>query len=299
MLSIIIPFYKIAFFDTTMQSLANQSNKNFNVFIGDDASPDDCSSLLIKFKNKFNFEYKRFETNLGRTSLTQQWERCIALSDDAEWIMILGDDDFLDENVVAEFYNNLEEINKYACNVVKFATQTVDVRTNTSSKLYENLKLEDAASFYFGRFSGNKRSSLSEHIFKKNVYAKYGFKNYPLAWYSDDYAWLSFAEKKPIYCINSGVVKIHISSESISGSDKDLNLKNLAAAQFHLDVVKTKLPLFSRAQRIKLLYQTEIWILKTNKISTTEWKVLGKAYFANFSTIAVLKFIRRFFKQFL
>ena len=104
MLSIIIPFYKIAFFDTTMQSLANQSNKNFNVFIGDDASPDSPEKLLEKYQGKFNFTYKKFNDNLGSISLVKQWERCIDMMKDEEWFMILGDDDVLGEKVVEEFY---------------------------------------------------------------------------------------------------------------------------------------------------------------------------------------------------
>ena len=39
MLSIIIPYYKLTFFEATLQSLACQSAKRFKVHIGDDASP--------------------------------------------------------------------------------------------------------------------------------------------------------------------------------------------------------------------------------------------------------------------
>ena len=106
MLAIIIPFFKPTFFEATLQSLANQTDKRFKVYIGDDASPEDCYALLQKFEGQFDFIYHRFETNLGGISLTQQWERCIALSGDEEWLMILGDDDVLGENVVEEFYKN-------------------------------------------------------------------------------------------------------------------------------------------------------------------------------------------------
>jgi hypothetical protein len=73
MLAIIIPFYKLTFFDETLQSLANQTDKHFKVYIGDDASLE----KLFKYKGKFDFVYQRFETNLSGISLTQQWERCI------------------------------------------------------------------------------------------------------------------------------------------------------------------------------------------------------------------------------
>ena len=110
MLAIIIPYYKLTYFEATLKSLANQNDKRFKVYIGDDASPEDCTTLLQKFEGQFDFIYHRFETNLGGISLTQQWERCIALSGDEEWLMILGDDDVLEANVVASFYEDLNEI---------------------------------------------------------------------------------------------------------------------------------------------------------------------------------------------
>jgi hypothetical protein len=36
------------------------------------------ADLLEKYKGKFEFEYHRFESNLGGISLVRQWERCIA-----------------------------------------------------------------------------------------------------------------------------------------------------------------------------------------------------------------------------
>ena len=61
---------------------------------------------LENYKGEFEFEYHKFENNLGSSSLTKQWERCVDLASNEEWIMILGDDDYLDSNVVASFYNN-------------------------------------------------------------------------------------------------------------------------------------------------------------------------------------------------
>ena len=135
MLAIIIPFYKLTFFEATLQSLANQSDKRFNVYIGDDASPEDCTTLLRKFEGQFDFTYHRFESNLGGRSLTQQWERCIALSGDEEWLMILGDDDVLGGNVVEEFYKQYHYFQNIS-NVIRFASQSIDNINNKVSKVF-------------------------------------------------------------------------------------------------------------------------------------------------------------------
>ena len=294
MLAIVIPYYKLTFFDATLQSLADQADKRFKVYIGDDASPENPSVLLEKYQGKFDFVYDRFDENLGGLSLVKQWERCIALSSQEEWIMILGDDDVLGENVVEEFYKNLGEIKLYGSNVVKFASQTNDILKSTLSKIYQHPKLVDAATFYCKRLKGEVRSSLSEHVFKRKAYLKYGFKNYPLAWHSDDMAWIDFAEKIPIFSINEAFVKIRVSFESITGKTIYLRKKNEAEIQFFTDIVKTKLTLFTKEQQLKLLYQLEVSIKKCRKLKLNEWLLLFPFYIKYFKLIPFMKYIRRF-----
>ncbi len=55
MLAIIVPYYKYSFFESTLQSLAAQTNKNFKVYIGDDCSPENPADLLEKYKSRINF----------------------------------------------------------------------------------------------------------------------------------------------------------------------------------------------------------------------------------------------------
>ena len=47
MLAIVIPYYKIIFFEKTLESLAQQTDKRFRVYIGDDASPDSPEKLFF------------------------------------------------------------------------------------------------------------------------------------------------------------------------------------------------------------------------------------------------------------
>lgn len=298
MLAIVIPYYKLTFFEETLQSLSNQTDKRFKVYIGDDSSPESPDDLLDKYQGKFDFVDKRFNENLGGTSLTQQWDRCIALSGDEEWLMILGDDDVLGESLVEQFYKHLVEINNNGCRVVKFASQTNDYKKNCLSKVYCNPKLEHAASFYFKRFKGEKRSSVSEHIFCRDTYVKHGFKNYPLGWHTDDYAWLLFAGETPLYCINEAVVEISVSSQSISGDHNNLIFKNIAEAEFYTDVIKTMLHLFKKSERLELLYQAEVSVKKNRKLTQAEWKYVAMCYFQNFSAVPTFKFIRRYLIHF-
>jgi glycosyltransferase involved in cell wall biosynthesis len=294
MLAIIIPYYKLTYFEATLASLATQTDKQFKVYIGDDASQESPADLLAKYQGKVDFYYHRFDKNLGGTSLTQQWERCVALSGDEEWLMILGDDDLLDENVVEAFYINLKEIKKEGINVVRYATQVIDGNGIAISGVYTNPKFEKATDFYYRRYLGLVRSSLSEHIFSKTSYSRHKFKNYPIAWYSDDYAWIDFAENKPIFAINVALVIIRVSAESLSGRVDNNCLKIKAKSLFLRDIVYEKLMLFSKKQRLKLLMLFEIDLKKRKILGLSEWFVLLKLYLSNFELWSFLKFIRRF-----
>lgn len=62
-LAIIIPAYKACFFREVLDSIVRQSNRDFTVYIGDDASPDDLESIVSDYKDKLDIFYFRFEQN--------------------------------------------------------------------------------------------------------------------------------------------------------------------------------------------------------------------------------------------
>lgn len=217
MVAIIIPYYKLTFFQETLESLAAQIDQRFTVYIGNDASPENPEDLVQEFEGKFKFVYKEFKENLGGTSLTKQWERCIELMQGEDWFMILGDDDCLGENVIKDFYENLWEIND-AYNVVRFSTQIINDKNEAISEVFIQPKRENPINSYQRKLLGRNRSSLSEYIFKVSKYRKYGFKNYPLGWSTDDRAVIDFCDHEDIYSINTAVIKVRMSTHNISST---------------------------------------------------------------------------------
>lgn len=298
MLAIIIPYYKFTFFEATLLSLANQTDKRFKVYIGDDASPKDPMDLLNKYQGKFDFIYHRFESNLGGISLTKQWERCIALSGGEEWIMILGDDDYLETNLVASWYKKFDEFYKKS-NVIRFASKSVNMKLNgIISNSFTHPLWEKSTDSYYRRYKGLTRSTLSEYVFSKTLFLKCGFYDFPLAWHSDDAAWLYFSEDKSIYTINESCVFVRHSDECISGSNKNQDLKNSATERFYVECIYPKLDLFTRNQQKDLLMGYETSIKKNRKLRLEEWYSLMRFYTSNFLFIQLFKCLRRFIKSF-
>jgi hypothetical protein len=274
MLAIVIPYFKLSFFEATLQSLAIQTDKRFTVYIGDDSSPENPSDLLEKYQGKFDFVYHRFESNLGGISLTQQWERCIELIADEVWIMILGDDDFLGETVVSSWYENYKHFNQKS-NLVRFASKLIFEKSNTISRLFTHPIWEVATDSFYRKLKEVSRSSLSEHVFSRASYEKYGFYNYPLAWNSDDRAWLEFSDDKPIYTINNSVVFVRMSSLNITGSRDNILDKNLSEIQFYKFLIANKFRFYDSNERLEIIKKYGKEIKRTREVSFSEWIFIG------------------------
>jgi hypothetical protein len=293
MLAIIIPYYKLTFFNDTLKSLANQTDKRFKVYIGDDASIENPEVLINSYRDKFDFVYYRFEENLGSISLTKQWDRCIELSKNEEWIMILGDDDYLEETVVSLWYENHHLFDKKT-EVIRFATKMVVQKNNEISNKFEHPIWEKATDAYLRKFNHLTRSSLSEYIFSKKTFNKYHFYNYPLAWNSDDQAWLDFSDNKSIFTINESVVYVRLSSSNISGKTDNFLLKNNSQILFYKKLIKEKLHYYEHTQRLLFLRRYENDILKTRKLTSAEWIFLFVYYVKWFDYEDFKKILKRF-----
>nr|WP_314897215.1 glycosyltransferase family 2 protein [uncultured Flavobacterium sp.] len=295
MLAIVIPYYKLTFFEETLQSLANQTDKRFKVYIGNDASPENPSDLLEKYKGNFDFVYHRFEANLGSISLVKQWDRCIAMIGKEEWLMILGDDDYLENTVVASWYENFTKFNDKS-NVVRFACKLIIEDSELIIKPYKHPVWESATDSFYRKFDRISRSSLSEYIFLKRSYEKYGFYNYPLAWNSDDRAWLDFSENKPIYTINESLVYVRLSKLNITGKKNNLKLKDLSSVEFHNFIILNKLKYYNKFKRVKIIRKYHLELKKVKSLEIKDYFFLMRYYLININSYAIKKFLQKYLK---
>lgn len=218
-IAIVIPYYKIDFFEETIKSIARQTNKNFNLYIGNDASSHDPLPIIQKHLSPGTYCYFDYKTNLGGKNLALQWERILENVNE-EWFQILGDDDLISENFIEEFYSNLSFTNAENVNVLKFMFHWIN-EESTPYKIHDyEVKYIRAEEILKRKYVAEIDSSLSENVFKTSMYKKYKFEKIPLAWGSDELAILSFSDKKPVLFIRNAIVSIRIYSNSISGSQE-------------------------------------------------------------------------------
>jgi glycosyltransferase involved in cell wall biosynthesis len=292
MLAIVIPYYKYTFFEATLISLKNQTDKRFNVYVGNDASTENPERLLEKYIDSFKLKYKKFERNLGNESLVEQWERCINMIQHEKWLVILGDDDVLEENFVEQFYSHLNEVNKHNINVIRYATRVINEHNEHVSKVYTHPKIEKSTDFLMRKLKGGTRSSLSEFVFKSQVLKEIKFKNLPLAWYSDYLAVLECTYFGEMYTINDAIVYFRLSGLNITSQKTNLTLKNVATFNFYYYLLEKKNHFFNKEQKEKLYFMLEKTFLD-NKKNIKFWWQLTVMYMVHLKIIGYLRFLTK------
>lgn len=292
MLAIVIPYFKPNFFAEMLSSLAGQTDKRFRVYIGDDASKTDPGSMLERYREVIDIHYQRFEDNLGGISLVRQWNRCLALMQDEEWVMVLGDDDVLESNVVEEFYKQIDDIRSGSA-VVRFATYKINDQGASISAHYLHPKIEKATDFLFR----DTRSSLSEFIFHRKELEAVGFREFPLAWFSDILAVLEVSGFQSVYTINEASVLVRISDSSISGSSVNLQQKFRAAFEFYHYLFTNKKQHFSKQQLRILLQRMSKCYIYNKKQMGMFWEI-SKLYHKNGTLADYGSFLKSIFRNF-
>jgi len=274
-LAIVIPYFKIDFFEETLKSLSRQTNKNFNLYIGNDKSPSDPEELIRKYQNIIT-KYIRFDTNLGGKHLAKQWERSIdTLTEDEEWIMLLCDDDTISENYVEKFYENLPLAQDNDISLIKYGCKVIDEKDNVLIESIVYPKIQKSMDFFDNNFYNIGFSSLSENIFKKEKYKKYGFQDIELGYGgSDTIAILEFSEFGNILYINDAYMSFRKSGLNISANQK-LKLRKMKgivqSMAYLLENYSTKFPYPLRLEMSKKLYSCFRVVYKNNVVKNIHY----------------------------
>ncbi len=222
-LAIVIPAYKNNFFEQTLLSIANQINKNFRLYIGDDDSPSNLDSIVSKFENIIPIYYKKFDENIGINDLVSQWERCIDLIGNEEWIWLFSDDDLMDPMCVENFYSTLNQFPEF--DIFHFNLSKIDERNNIIGNFYDFPSILTCEEFLIGKLNVGYFSTVVEYVFRKSNFVANGrFQNFDLGWGSDDATWIKLSKYKGIKNIENAKVYWRKSLFNISPNNCDIQI---------------------------------------------------------------------------
>lgn len=231
-LAIVIPAFKPDFLKKSLQSIENQTNKNFQVYICDDGSPYDLWKIVQPFVEKNGWIYNRFDQNLGGKNLILHWNRSVKLSLEP-WIWLFSDDDEMSQDCVEAFYSKLKTNRS---SVLKFSFALIDEFSNVLEINHSNEI--NLTGFNFGRLRFERKilTSAVEFIFSRLSFEREGgFINFPAGWCSDDASWIAFSEPEEIAKIENGMVFWRLSQVNISSlAGPYIKAKTQAAVQYIL-----------------------------------------------------------------
>ena len=213
-LAIVIPAYKDTFLRRTLQSLAEQTCKDFTVYIGDDSSPHDLAPIVEEFEGRFPMCYHRFGENLGGRDVVAQWTRCVAMTRGEEWIWLFSDDDFLSPDCVEAFYREIRGGAAY--DIYRFNIQVVG-RDDKPLRRIVYPEVISSYELYRRKLLGGLECYVVEFVFSRAVYERAGgFVPFDLAWGSDLATWVNFGMERGIRTLPGGTVSWRSSGENIS-----------------------------------------------------------------------------------
>ncbi len=266
MLAIIIPYYKIRFFEETIKSLENQTNKNFKLYIFNDNSPENPEKLIEKYKKSFELEYFKFDENLGSKSLVKHWHRCLNNVEE-DWFSILGDDDLLCQNYVASFYENLNLVNEKKINLIRFATILINDEGVEIQKSFVHPEIENSIDSLIRKLEGKSRSSLSEFVYRNSNQIKSYFVDFPNAYFSDDLSLLLATNFEKIFTINDSVLQIRRGRFNLSGVNANLEKGNQSEFMFFKYLFNNYENKFNFQQKKLFLHKLNRMIVRTKSLN--------------------------------
>lgn len=220
LISVIIPCYNVSdSVEKCLKALENQTYKNFEVILVDDASTDNTYSYLLDYRRNSSLEIEviRKKKNAGPGAARNTGLSCAK----GEYICFCDSDDWYDKNFIKRMKDAVQEdIDIAMCNIVLIKDNDTKIKyTKISSDIIKSQK--DFIVFNDG--------SLCNLIIKKELFNKIEF---PEIYHGEDMAIvpLLFSEAKKIKHIDDNLYYYYVNNHSLSNTVSRMQCSDLINA---------------------------------------------------------------------
>ena len=226
-LAIVIPAYKDIYLFSTLESIARQTNTDFNLYICNDNSPYNIEKVLTMFSREMGMDYKyiEFEENLGANNLVEHWKRCVDQTQGEEWIWLFSDDDMMEANCVQYFYDTIGK--KVENDILRFDLTIIngdDSIRRVCGNYPQNMCTEE---FFSQLYSGKIDARMPEFILRRRKFDEIGgYVEFDLAWRSDNATVMAMSYPYGIRTIQGPRVLWRYSKDNISGKKANMALSH-------------------------------------------------------------------------
>lgn len=180
--SFVLPAYKKQYLFKSITSIVQQTNKNWELIIIDDCSPEDLYSVVDQF-NDDRITYHRNEENIGGTNLVAQWNHCLEYAS-GDYVILAADDDMYEPTFLEEV-NKL--IQKYP-NVDLLRSRVLQI-DEEDKPIWDDGVFEEYQSKYkylHDWLEGGMFTCIGNYVFRRSALLEIGgFMDFPCAFGSD------------------------------------------------------------------------------------------------------------------
>lgn len=210
--SFVMPAFKAKYLHMSIESIINQSYRDFELIVVNDASPEDIKSIVDSFSDR-RIIYKENASNLGGTDLVANWNHCITFAHN-DYIVLATDDDTFEPDFLLETTLLIEkypDVHLIRSGVKKIGEQGQVLDIEFPLKEYLNSR-----EFTLCWAKGYTISCISNYIFKRETLIdRKGFISFPHAHFSDDATALAMSDLG-VACIPKNCMNFRVSSINLS-----------------------------------------------------------------------------------
>ena len=220
--SVLVPVYNVEhYLDRCIQSILNQTYKNFEIILVNDGSIDNSGKICDSYAEQY-FMIKAFhKENMGQLH-TREYAIARASGD---YYIFLDSDDTLRQDALEKIYNTIQ---KFECDCVIYGInkvvndQIVEIWTDV-----ENCCIEDKKTLYKKVFLSDKYNSMCRKAVRASVFSSVDYsKLYYLRHAEDLMQSLDVLKHSYRVCfIRDALYNYNINSYSVSNSVKYENYK--------------------------------------------------------------------------
>lgn len=214
--SVTVPAYKADFLDEAINSVLNQTYRDWELIILDDCSPWNIRGIVDKYVHDERVRYYRNETNVGGENVVDNWNKCLDLAE-GDYIICMGDDDVLCLNCLEIYAKYIATFTDY--NIYHGFTVMINEESEVISIQEARPLTESVYSMAWHRIFRKRNQYIGDFLFKISYLKKVGgFYKLPSAWGSDDISTYICAFQKGIVNLPEIVFKYRINRYSISST---------------------------------------------------------------------------------
>ncbi len=210
MITVALPVIKTKFFKDALESVLNQSYKDFELIIVDNGSPENVKEIINNY-NDNRIKYIRHEKTLP---IIENWNKCLSYAS-GEYFVLFSDDDIYEKDFLLELKNLAD---KYT-NVDIFHTRVKVINEDNEVIFYTAScpEFETVADFIWHRVKSYRMHFAPDFMCRTETLKKIGgFVDLPNAWGSDDATWFLVANQNGIVASPKALCKWRQSSINLS-----------------------------------------------------------------------------------